>query len=311
MLTRRGRDVSGLDEARATLTAARAKRTAPGRDEQVVIAWNGLAVGALADAGRLLDAPELAQAASELGALLLARFVDGRLPRTLAQDSPPGVLEDYAFLAEGLLAVFSATGAPWAVTGAEALVTALLHRFGLPDGGLARSEATAPGLDVRPVALQEGAEPSGYGRAAVVMARLLALGSPAVDEARLERLLVAAGAWARRSPGAAPSLVLALLHRRAPGRELVIVSPSADHPSLPPLLAAARAGLNPLDVLAVVTPETAPDLAHLSAVRRKTAAPSGARAYLCERGACGLPVTTAERLLSQLTPQAPSGASTP
>ena len=311
VLTRRGRDVSGLDEARVTLTAARAKRTSPGRDEQVVMAWNGLAVGALADAGRLLDAPELTQAASELGARLLSRFADGRLPRTLALDSPPGVLEDYAFLAEGLLAVFSATGAPWAVTGAEALVTTLLHRFSLPDGGLARSEATAPGLDLRPVALQEGAEPSGYGRAAVVMARLLALGSPAVDEARLERLLVAAGAWARRSPGAAPSLVLALLHRRAPGRELVIVTPSVDHPSLPPLLAVARAHLTPLDVLAVVTPETAPGLAHLSAIRRKTAAPGGARAYLCERGACGLPVTTADRLLHQLTPQATTGASTP
>ena len=82
-------------------------------------------------------------------------------------------------------------------------------------------------------------------------------------------------------------------------------------PALSPLLAVARAHLTPLDVLAVVTPETAPGLAHLSAIRRKTAAPGGARAYLCERGACGLPVTTAERLLSQLTPQAPSGASTP
>jgi uncharacterized protein YyaL (SSP411 family) len=236
--------------------------------------------------------------------------VDGRLPRTLAEDSPPGVLEDYAFLAEGLLALFSATGAPWALTGAEALMVAMVDRFGLPDGGLARSESTAPGLDLRPVALQEGAEPSGYGRAAVVMARLLALGSPVVDEARLDALLVAAGAWARRSPGAAPSLVLALLHRRAPGRELVIVSPSADHPSLPPLLAAARVGLTPLDVLAVVTPESASALAHLSAVRRKTASPSGARAYVCEHGACGLPVTTADRLLSQLNPQAALKAAT-
>ncbi|MCK6525647.1 DUF255 domain-containing protein, partial [Myxococcota bacterium] len=126
VLTRRGRDDQGLDEARATLRAARARRVAPGRDDQVIVAWNGLAVGALADAGRLLDDPELVAAAARLGETLLGRLVDGRLPRTLAPDSPPGVLEDYAFLAEGLLAVFSATGAPWAVAGAEALTAALL-----------------------------------------------------------------------------------------------------------------------------------------------------------------------------------------
>ncbi|MCK6525336.1 hypothetical protein L6R49_28355, partial [Myxococcota bacterium] len=127
-------------------------------------------------------------------------------------------------------------------------------------------------------------------------------GSPVVDEARLEALLVSVGAWARRSPGAAPSLVLALLHRRGPSRELVIVTPRAEHPSLPPLLAAARAGLTPLDVLAVVSPETASALEHLSALRRKTSAADAARAYLCERGACGLPVTTADGLRRQLGP---------
>ena len=80
----------------------------------MVAAWNGLAVAALAEAGALLDRPDLVAAARGRCRLLLdVHLVDGRLRRTSrdgAAGGAAGVLEDYADLAEGLLALHPATG---------------------------------------------------------------------------------------------------------------------------------------------------------------------------------------------------------
>src|SRR6185295_9073099 len=99
---------------RAALLAFRDQRPQPARDDKVVAAWNGLAIEALAQAGRVFAEPGLIAAAERAAGLLLdLHLVDGRLLRTSRDGvvgTSVGVLEDYACVAGGLLALYQATG---------------------------------------------------------------------------------------------------------------------------------------------------------------------------------------------------------
>src|SRR5690606_26830192 len=53
-----------LESARRKLLAARERRVWPGRDEKILVSWNGLMIGALARAARRLGDPSLADAAT-------------------------------------------------------------------------------------------------------------------------------------------------------------------------------------------------------------------------------------------------------
>ena len=138
-------DTARLDDVRARLRAARERRPRPARDDKVVSGWNGLAVAALAEAGALLDRPDLLDAASAAARFLLEtharRAPDGsarlvRASRDGVAGSAPGVLEDYAHVADGLLTLSAVTGDPvWFDAAGDLLETVLVH-FAAADGGL-------------------------------------------------------------------------------------------------------------------------------------------------------------------------------
>lgn len=97
------------------LLAARGRRPAPGRDDKIVAAWNGLAIAALAECGAYFERPDLVERATEAADLLVRVHMDGRarLSRTSKDGrvgSNDGVLEDYGDVAEGFLALASVTG---------------------------------------------------------------------------------------------------------------------------------------------------------------------------------------------------------
>ena len=56
-----------LAESREKLFAAREKRVRPGRDDKVIVAWNGLMIDAMARAGAALNEPEYVITADEVG----------------------------------------------------------------------------------------------------------------------------------------------------------------------------------------------------------------------------------------------------
>src|ERR1700722_17065868 len=71
-----------FDRIRGILLTAREGRTRPGRDDKVVAAWNGLAIGALAEAGVLLNRPDLVAAATAAAELLVSvHYSAGVSPR--------------------------------------------------------------------------------------------------------------------------------------------------------------------------------------------------------------------------------------
>ncbi|GAA2961532.1 thioredoxin domain-containing protein [Glutamicibacter bergerei] len=100
------------DAFRAELRTVRATRPSPGRDEKIIAGWNGLAIEALAEAGELLDEPQLAQLAEQVATTLWEVHWDAQ-SQTLARVSfagqrsanNEGTLEDYAGLTLGFLAL--------------------------------------------------------------------------------------------------------------------------------------------------------------------------------------------------------------
>src|SRR5262249_32928214 len=132
-------DLSRYERVRSELLAARAQRIWPGRDDKVVASWNGLTIMALAEAGLLFDRPDYVEAARGAADLLAAVHLTGRrLTRTSMNGTAgasAGVLEDYANVAAGFLALAGVTGdGKWVALAGELLDTAL-DRFRDAGGG--------------------------------------------------------------------------------------------------------------------------------------------------------------------------------
>ena len=99
---------------RSRLLAARDKRPAPLCDDKVLTGWNGLMIAAYADGYRALKVEKYRTAAEKAAGFLLEklRLPDGRLLRTYRQGQAKlaAYLEDYSFLAHGLIRLHAATG---------------------------------------------------------------------------------------------------------------------------------------------------------------------------------------------------------
>src|SRR6185436_16463801 len=148
-------------------------------------AWNGLMIGALSDAARLLQDrdPDAAAryrdaAIAAAGAILAGlRRPDGRLGRSWkdGRSTGEGVLEDYADLADGLLALYEATFDERWFVAARDLADAILDHFVDPAGGFFDTADDHEALVTRPKDVQDNATPAGSSMAATVLLRLAAL----------------------------------------------------------------------------------------------------------------------------------------
>ncbi|MFF3639966.1 thioredoxin domain-containing protein [Streptomyces sp. NPDC002564] len=165
-------DAARLSSVRGRLLAARQGRPAPGRDDKVVAAWNGLAIAALAEVGAYFDRPDLIAAAVGAGDLLVRLHMDARarLARTSKDGQAganAGVLEDYADVAEGFLVLASVTGEGVWLEFAGFLLDHVLAQFVDADtGALYDTAADAERLIRRPQDPTDNAAPSGWTAAA-------------------------------------------------------------------------------------------------------------------------------------------------
>src|ERR1700744_3339155 len=138
-----------VDRIRGILLPAREGRNRPARDDKVVAAWNGIAIGALAEAGVLFDRPDFLTAAREAADLLISVHYSppkesspvvgtARLKRTSKDGvtgSSAGLLEDYACVAAGLLKLSGVTGESRWATVAGALLDTVVTAFADGNGG--------------------------------------------------------------------------------------------------------------------------------------------------------------------------------
>ncbi|MCF2528191.1 thioredoxin domain-containing protein [Yinghuangia soli] len=173
-------DPARFDAVREQLFRARAERTPPARDDKVVAAWNGLAIAALAEAGALFDRPDLVEAAIAAGDLLISVHLGAggaqdddsrgdRLVRTSRDGHAgpnAGVLEDYADVAEGFLALYAVTSDDAWLTFAGLLLDVVLGHFTAENGEFFDTADDAEELFRRPQDPADNVTPSGWTAAA-------------------------------------------------------------------------------------------------------------------------------------------------
>ncbi len=279
-----------LDEELARrLFAIREQREKPLRDDKAIAAWNGLALAALAEAGRRLDRPDVTAAARELGEFLLGPLSDGeRLHRTWRNGVAKGTgyLEDYACVANGLYELHVATGELRWLEESMRLARLAIELFAdEANGGFFHTPAGGEQLVARKKELDDNPSPSGNSMLALV---LLRLGRIYGDD-ELQRRAVSVFRLARtgvtRVPSAFGFLLCALDLHFAPPRELAVVGPADGE-----LARAALATYQPNTVVAFGPAESVPLLAGKSLVDGLPAV------YLCESFACRAPVTDAAGL---------------
>ncbi|MFW8744872.1 hypothetical protein ACOI9R_32510, partial [Mesorhizobium japonicum] len=271
--------------------AERGRHPAPRLDRKVLAGLNGLAIGALADAGRRFGRPDWIAAAAAADALpvrddgrLVRSSLDGRTSHAVA------TLEDYGGVAGGLLRLALATGeVRYAARGRELVE---LARNGAPDG--ADPVLAAQGRDLG-ADVADGATPSGpalLADAAILLADLTG------DEAyrRLATRLVApalAGLAGRASAHGAALAIASRLER--PVRQLVVVGDPGSEVAT--VARTARA-----DVVAVVTAPQAAAFASagFELFAARTELDGRPTAYWCEHFVCRLPLTSPEELSAVL-----------
>ncbi|MGR0221864.1 thioredoxin domain-containing protein [Agromyces sp. ZXT2-6] len=290
--------------------AGRAELEPPALDEKVLAGWNGLAIGALARAGHVLDDRRAVLAARQAAEYLLGTHVgaDGRLARaSLGGELSDAVatLEDTGMLAGGLIRLALVTGEVEHATTARELVDAAVAAASGSEAAFAAPGGPDPVLAARGLALPadpaEGATPSGVTACADAAFALYALGAGDRYRDTAEQAVRSVSGIAVQRPIAFGGSLEVMARMAAPLVQLVTVVPDG---------LAARGGEGDVDELVDATRRHAASVSTIVTDRQarrfadagfelfagRTARGGEAAAYRCRAFVCALPVATAGEL---------------
>jgi uncharacterized protein YyaL (SSP411 family) len=298
---------AALERARTRLLVARSRRVWPFRDEKILASWNGLMAGALASAGAAFGAGELVASGARALSFVereLVRWEDGERARVLRHVKDgvargPGFLDDHAFVGDGALDLYEATGDPAWVRLARGTADAILaHFYDAAESTMYFTPDDGERILVRPVDSFDHAVPS----AGAVAARLL-LRLGALADAKYSG--IGARVVERMAPAAfdnplGMSVTVALADRLVRGGvDIVLVGPR-DGAVLRDMAGAVQRTYVPDRTLAWADP-TDPASTRASAVLSEGKPAHGeAAAYVCRGRSCSRALASAEELAAEL-----------
>ncbi|HEY7589844.1 MAG TPA: hypothetical protein VH723_02555, partial [Candidatus Limnocylindrales bacterium] len=290
-----------LAKARARLLERRRARAQPARDDKALAAWNGLAIAAFAEASALPEVGDrYRDAAVKAADAILAglRTPDGRLKRSWkdGRASGEGVLEDYAHLGEGLLALYEATFDERWFSAARELAATILDHFTDPAGGFFDTSDDHERLVTRPKDPQDNAVPSGGSMATVLLLKLAALTGEGRYRTAAEKAIATVTAFAARYPTGFANWLTAIDFALAPVVEVAIIGDprSADTKRL---VAPALDGYRPNQVIAI---SAEPGSSVIPLLGDRFEINGRPTAFVCRDFACRQPVNEPEALAALL-----------
>ncbi len=283
---------ASVGAGRAALYEARRRRTPPGLDDKVLTAWNGMMVGAMAEGHRVLGEPRYLAAAVRAADFLLAtlRRPDGRLLRTYRNGRAhlDAYLEDYAFLAEGLLDLYEAGGDARYLREAERLAERIVADFADEGRGFYDTAHDHEALIVRHKDGADGAVPSANAVAASVLARLAGHTARPEFRERAASAIQAYGKLMAQHPRAFCRSLCVVDFLLEDPVELAFIGPSGDA-NLQALRVAVGRRYLPNRIIAHHDPAAgAPDLPLLAGKGPVEEKPT---LYVCRNFSCRAPVT--------------------
>ncbi|MGI8650994.1 MAG: thioredoxin domain-containing protein [Rubrobacter sp.] len=290
-----------LGSAREKLLAVRGERVRPGLDDKALAAWNGLMLRSVALLAAVTRRKDYLEAALRNATFLVEKMKSGAtLHRSYKNESARigGYLEDYAMVADGLLAVYEADGDERWLAEAISLADVMNDRFW--DAERAVFYDTPEGhekLVTRPRDFYDSATPSGNSVAAEVLLRLALLASRVDYRERGEAVLESVSSAMEQLPAAFGRALAALDFHLASPREVVIVGEGEEAENL---RRTAYSVYLPNRVFALAGPndEAAEKLVPL--LEDRLLRSGRATAYICEGYVCKQPTTDIGEMLHQL-----------
>ena len=297
-----------LADMRAKMSAARDRRVAPGLDDKILTAWNGLMIASLAKGARVLGKRTYANAAARAADFVLDNLRrDGKLLRTYrnGQARLLGYLSDYAFLVEGLLNLYEATFDVRWIEEAVALIDESIDRyFDQANGGFFFTASDGERLVVRTKNANDGAIPSGNSVQAMNLLRLSLFVNRSDYRVKAESIFRAFAPLVARSPAQFERLLCAVDFYYGQAKEIAIIAgPNAE--ATEAFLEVIYGSFLPNKVVASVSDDT-----QLNATAQRIPLLNGKRSrggkttvYVCENFSCKEPVTDASDLKRKLATQ--------
>jgi uncharacterized protein len=294
-----------FDKWRQPLLQKRAERRGPGLDRKIITSWNGLAISALAR-GYMLFGYEPYREAAERAANFLRdyhRRPDGGLYRNSndGRAANDGILDDYAFLAQGLIDLYQATGeGAWFAKAIE-LIDYAEDNFSAGTGGYYLSAVSTDAPLGRKIEKHDGVLPSGN---AIMLQVLIKAGTIAGLEkyiARTQDILESNADEIRAAAGEMPAWLEAAQMINGPFYDVVVARGNNAEKSAE-MLFELRSKLAASAVI-VEKPATADELSAgmlAQVTADKQAEGENPVAYVCRRGSCQAPQKETEPAVKEM-----------
>ena len=289
-----------LIECHSKLHLFRASRVPPGWDDKVLADWNGLAIVALAEAGRVFGRLDWIGVAEAAFALVPAKMcVGGRLWHAYraGQLRGPGTASDYANMIAAALSLHQVTGATAYLGEAQAWESTLYTHYWIAGrGGCAFTADDTTDVIIRTESAHDDATPNANG---VMVANLVRLYSLTAEDRYMERAESALRAFLPDVADRAiahTGLLASAMDLNAP-MQVVIVDPAG--PQQASNLVAVLLTVSLPGALWQVVADTS-QMPPGSPLAGKIAVNGKPTAYVCTSGTCSLPLTDPEALRAEV-----------
>ena len=295
--------VDVVQRGKTALWAEREKRIHPLLDDKVLASWNGMMLRSFAEAGAALERQDYVDAAVKNANFLLgAMSPDGKLLRSYreGQAKLPGYLEDYSFVADGLLALYEATFDQRWLTESIGLADRMIELFWDDAvGGFYDTSAEHDQLVVRPRDVLDNAQPCGGSVATDILLKLAVITGNEEYRVKAATPLRTLSELMGRAPAGTGHWLAALDFYVSSPKEVVIIGPS-DDPATTALLKTVTGAFRPNKVLVGADDADAAAGYSLPLLEARGMIDGKPTAYVCHNYACQLPVTTPEEFAVQL-----------
>ncbi|MGH9971017.1 MAG: thioredoxin domain-containing protein, partial [Pyrinomonadaceae bacterium] len=292
-----------LDRSRLKLFQLREGRVKPGRDEKILTAWNGMMLASFAEAAAILQRENYADVARRNARFALANLrTNGLLLRTFKDGTAKlnAYLEDYAFLAEGMLTLYETTGELEWFEETLAITNKMIDEFWDDrDGGFFYTGKSHESLIVRSKDYFDNATPSGNSVATEVLLRLATLTDDQEFRRRAVSVLRLVAESLRRYPSGFGRSLCALDFHLATLKEIAIIGDRDSHET-DLFWEEVWKHYLPNKVVAQARPGDTRSQQLIPLLRERGLLDNKATAYVCEHHACLEPVTDSQKLAAQL-----------
>ncbi len=290
-----------IDGARQKLYIIREQRIHPGKDDKILADWNGLMIAALAKGAQAFDMFEYADAARKTADFILSRMrgKDDRLYHRYREGEPAvnAFLDDYAFLAWGLIELYEATFDLSYLKAAIDIIEKMIEHFWDEEKhGLFFTADNVEKLLFRNKEIYDGAVPSGN---SVAMLDLLRLGRMTSRVDLEEKGLQIGKAFSKKvsqAPRAYTQMMSAIDFALGKTAEVVIAG-EAGAEDTKAMLEALRNDFIP-EIVVLLRSCNESELVNVAEFTRDLMCKNGkATAYVCKNFTCNLPVFEPKKML--------------